>query len=76
MSQTNWGEPHMSLSRRTFLRGAGVAVALPLLETMSLGQPSRGKLPRRMVCLETNMGIPFEASGLCRTPYGLVSACA
>jgi len=47
----------MSLSRRTFLRGAGVAVALPLLETMSLGQPSRGKLPRRMVCLETNMGI-------------------
>src|SRR5579883_1794108 len=46
------------LSRRTFLRGAGVAMALPLLDAM---RPSfaAGKvdLPRRMVCVETNMGI-------------------
>ena len=48
----------MNLSRRTFLRGAGVAVALPLLESMSFGRgPSRAKPPRRLVALETNMGI-------------------
>jgi hypothetical protein len=46
------------LSRRTFLRGAGVAMALPLLEAM---RPARAagkvEVPRRMVCIETNMGI-------------------
>ncbi len=46
------------LSRRTFLRGAGVAVALPYLDAM---QPTRAQerreVPRRMVCVETNMGI-------------------
>ena len=47
-----------ALSRRTFLRGAGVAMALPLLDAM---QPARGAdkaaVPRRMVAIETNMGI-------------------
>jgi hypothetical protein len=47
----------MNLSRRTFLKGAGVALALPLLETMSLAGSARGKLPRRLVAMETNMGI-------------------
>jgi hypothetical protein len=47
----------MNLSRRTFLRGAGVAVALPWLESLAPALPSRGKPPRRMVCMETNMGI-------------------
>lgn len=46
------------LSRRTFLRGAGVAMALPLLDAMrpalAAGKPD---VPRRMVCIETNMGI-------------------
>jgi hypothetical protein len=45
-----------SLSRRTFLRGAGVAVALPFLEGMGVAAPA-GKIPRRMVCMETNQGI-------------------
>ena len=45
-----------SLSRRTFLRGAGVTVALPFLETMGFSTPTR-KVPRRMVCMETNQGI-------------------
>ena len=45
------------LSRRTFLRGAGVAVALPLLERMLPAFASSGKVVRRMVCLQTNMGI-------------------
>lgn len=44
------------LSRRTFLRGAGVALALPWLESMSRGQ-APAPAPRRMVCIETNMGI-------------------
>jgi hypothetical protein len=45
------------LSRRTFLRGAGVAVALPLLEGMSPAFGASRKVVRRMVCLQTNMGI-------------------
>jgi hypothetical protein len=45
----------MSISRRTFLRGAGVAVALPLLEGMA--GAAGGKSPRRLVAIETNMGI-------------------
>jgi hypothetical protein len=48
-----------STSRRTFLRGAGVALALPWLESMA--QASEGgsgrQVPRRMVAIETNMGI-------------------
>ena len=55
------------VSRRTFLRAAGVAVALPLLESMrpALGAASAtagagaaaAEAPRRMVCIQTNMGI-------------------
>ena len=39
------------LDRRTFLRGTGVAMALPMLEAMSHGatDPSKNR-PRRMVC--------------------------
>lgn len=46
------------LSRRTFLRAAGVSMALPLLEAMRPALAA-GKVdvPRRMVCIETNMGI-------------------
>ncbi len=46
------------ISRRTFLRGTGVALALPWLEGML--PTSRGaetEIPRRMVAIETNMGI-------------------
>lgn len=47
------------LSRRTFLRGAGVALALPLLESMQPACKGEAKtaVPRRMVSIETNMGI-------------------
>ena len=45
------------LARRTFLRGAGVALGLPLLEGMSAAFASPRKIPRRLVALETNMGI-------------------
>jgi hypothetical protein len=49
-----------AISRRTFLRGAGITLALPLLEAMrptfAHGAGSTAG-PRRMVCIETNMGI-------------------
>jgi hypothetical protein len=46
------------LSRRTFLRAAGVSLALPLLDAWS--PPVRGaapRLPRRMVCICTPLGL-------------------
>ena len=47
-----------TLSRRTFLRGAGVAIALPLLDCMlPRGHAGQAAVPRRLVAVETNMGI-------------------
>ncbi len=54
----------MSLSRRTFLRGAGIALSLPLLDAMvpafrrtaSATEVSTNP-PRRMIAIQTNMGI-------------------
>jgi hypothetical protein len=51
--------PRQRLSRRNFLRGAGVAMALPLLEGMRpvfAAEPAK-TVPRRMICIETNTGI-------------------
>src|SRR5262245_15309423 len=46
------------IARRTFLRGAGVALALPWLESMlPASGGERTAVPRRMVAIETNMGI-------------------
>ena len=48
------------LSRRRFLRGVGVSLALPMLEAM---QPLHGaptKAPRRMVCMCTGLGLNTE----------------
>jgi uncharacterized protein DUF1552 len=46
------------LDRRTFLRGAGVALALPWLESLTRAQDRpKGDLPRRMVAIQTNQGI-------------------
>ena len=49
------------LSRRTFLRGTGVALTLPFLDAMRPAFGAEAKAaaapPRRMVCIETNMGI-------------------
>jgi BMFP domain-containing protein YqiC len=44
------------LSRRSFLRAAGVSLALPLLEVNAVGAPA-AKLPRRMVCINTPLGL-------------------
>lgn len=47
------------LSRRTLLRRAGVALALPLLDAMvpAFAADVAAEVPRRMVAIETNMGI-------------------
>jgi len=48
------------LDRRTFLRAVGVSMALPLLDAMqprSVAAQAVDAIPRRMVAIETNMGI-------------------
>jgi len=47
------------LSRRTFLAGAGAAIALPWLQAMesARGADAPASVPRRLVAIETNMGI-------------------
>jgi len=47
-------------SRRSFLRGAGVAVALPWLEAVGGGRMARAAAdgpPRRLLAIETTMGL-------------------
>ena len=53
------GAGRPAFSRRAFLRGAGVAIALPWLECMPSASRGEGAsaIPRRMVAVETNMGI-------------------
>lgn len=49
-----------TLNRRTFLRAAGMTMALPMLDAMEtkLGAAEKEKtIPRRMVAIQTNMGI-------------------
>lgn len=48
-----------ALNRRTFLRGTGVCLALPLLDAMrpAFAADKPAAVPRRMVAIETNMGI-------------------
>ena len=50
---------HDPLSRRAFLRGAGVAFALPLLDAMrpAFAADDVKQTPRRMIAIQTNMGI-------------------
>jgi len=56
------------LNRRTFLRGSGVAIALPMLEAMTPFSPTQaaepalsGKPVKRMVVLSNNYGIYHKA---------------
>src|SRR5689334_1720325 len=46
------------ISRRTLLRGSGVALALPLLDAMSpLYAQAITPSPRRMICINTTLGL-------------------
>ena len=47
-------------SRRSFLRGAGACLALPLLESMGLGAEAAGKT-RRFVCVANPFGMIHDA---------------
>jgi hypothetical protein len=47
----------LGLNRRTFLRGTGVALALPWLDAMRPAFGAEKEIPRRMIAMETNMGI-------------------
>jgi hypothetical protein len=64
----------LPISRRRFLRGASVAVALPLLESMQAPfARAAGPAPRRMFCICNNLGVlpgPFfpKDSGRDYTP--------
>jgi hypothetical protein len=52
--------PSNGIPRRAFLKGAGIALALPLFEGMTPAfgaRPGARRVPRRMVAVETNMGI-------------------
>ncbi|MDA9962832.1 DUF1552 domain-containing protein [Opitutales bacterium] len=74
---------HSPLSRRAFLRGSGITLALPFLEAMCpvFGRAAKSAagdsaVPRRMVCIQTNQGImpqfffPKQAGrGFALTPY-------
>ncbi len=46
-------------SRRAFLRGAGVALTLPLLESMGSvrAQSAASEAPRRMICINNTLGL-------------------
>ena len=53
----------MGVDRRRFLKGAGVAIALPMLESLA---PLRGAIPakkpvKRFVCLSNNYGVYQKA---------------
>ena len=51
----------MKLDRRTFLRGAGVAMALPLLDVMTRRAAAAAPaVKRRMVCINTPLGVHPE----------------
>ncbi|HTN73803.1 MAG TPA: DUF1552 domain-containing protein [Pirellulaceae bacterium] len=50
----------MSIRRRTFLRAAGVALALPLFDSLlprAVRAAAPIKVPRRMVCINTPLGV-------------------
>lgn len=49
------------MNRRTFLRGAGVAIALPMLEAMTGNAGERRQPIKRFVCLSNNYGVYQES---------------
>ena len=65
----------MTLSRRTFLRGAGVALGLPMLEAMAA--PRAGTPPVRMCCMYFPNGVwekdwvPAKAGADYELPFAL-----
>ncbi|MEO2023665.1 MAG: hypothetical protein ABGX05_17725, partial [Pirellulaceae bacterium] len=52
----------VSLQRRNFLRGAGVALALPWLESFAAGNPVPGDTPKRFLSVyhPDGVGLPLK----------------
>ncbi|MDA0724652.1 MAG: DUF1552 domain-containing protein, partial [Verrucomicrobia bacterium] len=52
-----------SLNRRSFLRAGGVAIALPMMESLTAvaDATNGGKAVKRMVCLSNNYGVYQKA---------------
>lgn len=52
-----------SLSRRTFLRGTGIALALPWFETFAISAPGSDETPRRFVSIyhPDGVGLPLKS---------------
>ena len=53
----------LSLSRRTFLRGTGVALALPWFETFAAGAPGSDETPKRFLSVyhPDGVGLPLKS---------------
>lgn len=53
----------MQLGRRTFLRGAGLALALPWLESFSVAAPTATDVPRRFLSVyhPDGVGLPLKS---------------
>ena len=53
----------MAFGRRTFLRGAGLALALPWLESVSVAAPQASEMPRRFVSVyhPDGVGLPLKS---------------
>jgi hypothetical protein len=51
------------LSRRTFLQGTGVALALPWLESFAIGQPASPQTPKRFLSVyhPDGVGLPLKS---------------
>lgn len=49
--------PSPAMARRSFLRAAGVTVALPWLESLADSRTAGGDPPRRLLAIETTMGL-------------------
>ncbi len=58
-SMAPFASTRRAISRRRFLRGAAVALALPLLEAMQapFARAAAGAAPRRMFCICNNLGV-------------------
>ena len=51
------------LDRRTFLRGTGVALSLPFLNSMALAAGPKTALPKRMCCVYFPFGVALPPEG-------------
>jgi hypothetical protein len=72
MTAAPFASTRRPISRRRFLRGAGVALALPLLESMQapFARAADGPVPRRLFCICNNLGLlpePFFPKDAGRT---------